>query len=190
MTPKTIIRNKTNKDVFLGYVPFNGVVLPANGTVVVDGDLLADLMAGKDKTARLHLKSFLDDIKNNKVDVVVTQSADENVVNVTGNYTVDVNNGAKQLLVVNSTNNVTITLPAPRVGFKVKVFSVVDKNVTVTVINNTTNKFVVEGGDNKVSVAFSTAAENKVGACLEVTGISDTKYAVVKLSSHTLTLAP
>jgi len=188
MTPKTIIKNKTSVERFLGYVPPNGVTVAANGTVVVDGDLLADLMAGKDKTARLHLKSFLDDIKNNNVDVVVTQSADENVITVTGDYTVDVDNGAKQLLVVNSANDVTITLPAPRVGFKVKVFSVVDKNITVTVVNSTTNKFVVDGGDNKTSVAFSTG--DKTGACLEVVGISDTKYAVVKLSSHTLTLAP
>lgn len=188
MTPKTIIKNKSNTKRFLGYVPPNGVEVPANGSVVVDGDLVVELMAGKNKTSKANLKSLINDIRTNVVDLVQLHGASTNVITVSGDYTVDLNNGSDQVIVVNSTANTTVTLPAPRVGLRVLVSSQVNYNLTVN-LSDSNVKFVVSGNSNANSLSFSTAAENKTGAALLLIGISDNRYLALKLSDQTLTVS-
>lgn len=187
MSPKTVIKNLTSSELFLGFVPPNGVKVAANGSVTIDGNILAELAARSNKTARQHFAAFVQAIRDKKIDAYVVPGSVHVVKEVTADTTVDANDGSPQLVVVNGSAAVTLTLPAPRVGLVVRVINRVNQNLTVNGVTGV--KFVAKGNSNANSVAFTTAAENKIGAAVEFVGVSDTHYAVFTLSDHTLTVS-
>lgn len=178
MRPRTIIRNKTNSDIFLGWVPPNGVNVPANGSVVIDGNIVAEIASRQNKVAQQHFNSLLQRIDSNQLDVVVVPGATVSVVSTNANsYSVALANGVPQLVVVDATGgNKTVTLPAPRAGIVVHVASQLAGTNTVTVnVGDTTNHRILRK-DGSLGTSLTL---NNTAASVTLVGISDSIYAAL-----------
>lgn len=169
-------------DLWTGWIMVQGRVKSAR--LIVPGNASASIIGDSNEyTVRGQMRGrFLFDDEVDKKSFMRSAKA---VVAKTANYTVLPADNGTFFSTLGAAGAVTFTLPAPLPGLHYTFFNAVDQNMTVAAAANSQMIAFNDAAAN--SIAFSTASE-KVGACVEVLGLSTSKWAViVSLGAETQT---